>query len=186
MHNKPKILSCKTHSQSKLFTIEQVELEFSNGTLQQFERIVTAGAGAVMIIPVINNEQVIMIKEYAVGTNRYELVFPKGKIDDGENILHAANRECMEEIGYRANTLTPLTQMSIAPGYLNLITHLVLAENLQPEKCDGDEPEELQQVVCNINNIEQLIAHENLSEARSIAALYQVRDILHARNKASK
>jgi len=186
MHNKPKILSCKIHSQSKLFTIEQVALEFSNGAHHQFERIVTAGTGAVMIIPVINNEQVIMVKEYAVGTDRYELVFPKGKIDAGENILQAANRECMEEIGYRANTLTPLTKMSIAPGYLNLITHIVLAENLQPEKREGDEPEELQQVICNINHIEQLITHENLSEARSIAALYQVRDILHARNKTPK
>lgn len=186
MHNKPKILSRKIHSQSKLFTIEQVDLEFSNGTQTQFERLLTFGAGAVMIIPVINNEQVIMIREYAVGTERYELVFPKGKIDDGESILEAANRECMEEIGYRAERLTQLGEMSIAPGYLNLMTYIVLAENLQSEKRQGDEPEELQQVVCNLNNINELIAQENLSEARSIAALYQVRDILRERAERAK
>jgi len=178
MHNKPKILKRNIHSKSRLFTIEQVDLEFSNGQHHQYERIISPGAGAVLIIPVIDNEHVIMIREYAVGTERYELVFPKGKIDDNEDIHQAANRECMEEIGYRANKLTTLGEMTIAPGYLGFITHIILAEDLQAEKRQGDEPEELEQVVCNINDIDTLIEHDNLSEARSIAALYKVRDIL--------
>lgn len=182
MNSKPKILRRKIHSQSRLFTIEQVDLEFSNGQQHQYERIVAPGAGAVLIIPVLDNQHVIMIREYSVGTERYELVFPKGKIDEGEDILHAANRECMEEIGYRAEQLTALGKMTIAPGYLGFITHIVLAENLQEKKLQGDEPEELQQVICNINHIDQLISNENLSEARSIAALYQVRDILLKRS----
>lgn len=178
MNNKPRILNCKTLSQSRLFTIEQVELEFSNGQHHHYERIIAPGAGAVLIIPVIDKQHVIMIREYSVGTDRYELVFPKGKIDSGEDILQAANRECMEEIGYRANRLTPLGEMTVAPGYLGFITHTILAEDLQAEKLDGDEPEELQQVICNVNDIDSLIKNENLTEARSIAALYQVRDLL--------
>lgn len=179
---KPVIHSHRTLSQSKLFTIEQVDLEFSNGQQRTYERIVAPGAAAVMIIPVIDNDHVIMIREYAVGTERYELVFPKGKIDLGESVLHAANRECMEETGYRANKLTPLGQMTIAPGYLGFITHTVLAEDLQPQKLEGDEPEELEQRICHINDIDNLIQNETLTEARSIAALYQVRDILNKRS----
>jgi len=186
MNSKPKILKCNTHSQSRLFTIEQVDLEFSNGQQHQYERIIAPGAGAVLIVPVLDNEHVIMIREYSVGTERYELVFPKGKIDESEDILQAANRECMEEIGYRANKLSPLGEMTVAPGYLGFITYTVLAEELQVEKLQGDEPEELQQVICNINNINTLIKNENLSEARSIAALYQVRDILRNRSGESK
>ncbi|VAW69766.1 ADP compounds hydrolase NudE [hydrothermal vent metagenome] len=183
---KPNILSSKVLSQSRLFTIEQVELEFSNGQIRHYERIVAPGAGAVLIIPVVDAQHVIMIREYSVGTERYELVFPKGKIDAGEDVLQAANRECMEEIGYRANRLTPLGEMTIAPGYLGFITHTVLAEDLQPEKREGDEPEELQQVICNISDITSIINNENLTEARSIAALYQVRDLLLKRNKPGK
>jgi len=181
MNNKPKILSRTIHCQSKLFTIERIALEFNNQQHHQFERIIAPGAGAVLIIPVLDNQHVIMIREYCVGTEQYELTFPKGKIDKGETSLHAANRECMEEIGYRANTLTPLGELTIAPGYFGLITHVVLAEDLQPEKLTGDEPEELQQIICDINNISALIKNENLREARSIAAFYQVRDILHSR-----
>jgi len=178
MKNKPKILKQTMHSQSRLFGIEKVDLEFSNGQQRQYERIIAPGAGAVLIIPVLDNEHVIMIREYSVGTERYELVFPKGKIDPGEEVLQAANRECMEEIGYRATQLTPFGKMTIAPGYLGFITHIVLAENLLNEKQEGDEPEELEQLICNIHNIQHLIQHENLTEARSIAALYQVRDLL--------
>lgn len=183
----PIIHKQKTLSQSKLFTIEQVDLEFSNGQQRVYERIVAPGAAAVLIIPLVDEQHVIMIREYSVGTERYELVFPKGKVDQGENILDAANRECMEEIGFRATHLTPLGQMTIAPGYLGFITHTVLAENLQAEKRQGDEPEELEQVICNVNNIDTLIQNETLTEARSIAALYQVRDLLLNRlNKTSE
>jgi len=184
MSHKPIIHKHKALSQSRLFKIEQVELEFSNGQQRTYERIVAPGAAAVLIIPVLDEQHVIMIREYSVGTERYELVFPKGKIDEGEDVLQAANRECMEEIGYRAEQLTPLGQMTIAPGYLGFITHTVLAENLQEEHRDGDEPEPLEQLICNINEIDKLLATETLSEARSIAALYQVRDILKNRQNS--
>ncbi len=186
MKNKPKILKRTIHSKSRLFTIEQVELEFSNGQQRQYERIIAPGAGAVLIIPVVDDEHVIMIREYSVGTDRYELVFPKGKIDQGEDILEAANRECMEEIGYRALSLKPFGKMTIAPGYLGFTTHIVLAEDLQAEALEGDEPEELQQLVCNIHQINELIKHETLTEARSIAALYQVRDYLITRKQTQQ
>lgn len=178
MNNKPCILKRKTISQGRLFTLEQVDLEFSNGQQRQYERVIAPGNGAVMIIPVIDEEHVIMVREYAVGTDRYELVFPKGKIDPGEDILEAAQRECMEEIGYAANHLTPMGQMTIAPGYLGFITHIVLAEELKPQSLEGDEPEPLEQLHCNIHTISDLIQYQGLSEARSIAALYQVRDLL--------
>lgn len=185
MKKKPKILKQTMHSQSRLFGIEKVSLEFSNGQHREYERIIAPGVEAVLIIPVVDKEHVIMIREYSVGTERYELVFPKGKIDPGEDVLEAANRECMEEIGYRAEQLTPFGKMTIAPGYLGFMTHLVLAENLLEERRQGDEPEELEQLICNIHNIEHLMQHENLTEARSIAALYRVRDLLLQRQTVS-
>lgn len=178
MKKKPQILKRSLLSQSKLFGIEEVSLKFSNNEQRIYERINAPGAAAVLIVPVLDDEHVIMIHEYSVGTDRYELVFPKGKIDEGEDILDAANRECMEEIGYRAGKLTSLGEMTIAPGYLGFKTHIVLAEDLLEEKREGDEPEELEQLICNIHNIDELRSHETLSEARSIAALYQVRDLL--------
>ena len=66
MPEKPVVHSVKTIAQTRLFHIEAVELEFSNGERRQYERINNDVAGAVTVIPV-TDESVILIREYAVG-----------------------------------------------------------------------------------------------------------------------
>ena len=181
MKQKPQITKTQTLAESRLFSIEKVSLEFSNGTLCDYERIIASSNGAVMIVPVLNNNTVLMIREYSVGTERYELVFPKGRMDNGENIEQAANRELMEETGYGAQQLSHIHTMSIAPGYLGFDTYVVVAEELYAKRIEGDEPEPLDVVHCDLNNFDALIKQPDLTEARSIAALYMVRDLLHNR-----
>ncbi len=178
MPKKPVIKNCTALTQSRLFAIEQVELEFSNGKQCQFERIQAGGSGAVMIVPLVKRSTVLMIREYCVGTDRYELTFPKGRIDTGEEVLTAANREMMEEVGFAANKLTCLQEMSIAPAYMNFITHIVLAEDLYKKSLQGDEPEALEQVEINLLDLNAAMQREDLSEARSIATLFFVREYL--------
>jgi len=182
MTEKPTILNTSTIAQSKLFSIEQINLAFSNGEQRSYERIITPSSGAVLIIPLIDDVNFLMIKEYSVGTDRYELLFPKGRIDPGESIDQAANRELMEEVGFAANKLTHMRTMTIAPGYLGLQTHIILAENLYKKELPGDEPETLQTVKYNINEFDQLINNAELTEARSIAALYMTRDFINKKH----
>ena len=180
MNKKPSITKSTTIAKSRLFSIEKVNLLFSNGEQHEYERIIAPGNGAVMIIPVINETTVIMIREYSVGTDRYELAFPKGLISAGESIEDAANREIMEEIGFASKKLSHIDSMTIAPGYLSFTTHIVLAEDLYDKQLDGDEPEQLETVECDLTKFDQIIKHPELTEARSKAALYIVRDILLA------
>jgi ADP-ribose diphosphatase len=182
MTEKPKILNTSTIAQSKLFSIEQVSLEFSNGEQRNYERIIASSSGAVLIIPLIDEQNFMMIKEYSVGSHRYELLFPKGRIDEGESIEQAANRELMEEIGFAANKLTHIHSMTIAPGYLGFETHIILAEDLYEKKIPGDEPETLEVVKFNLKEFDRLISNPELTESRSIAALYMTRDFINKKN----
>lgn len=91
----------ETVARSRLFNVESVDLEFSNGVRRVYERMRPSDREAVMIVPVIGDD-LLLIREYAVGTESYELGFPKGLIDPGEGMLEAANRELMEEVGYGA------------------------------------------------------------------------------------
>jgi ADP-ribose diphosphatase len=181
MPQKPTILSRAIVARSRLFTVEAMEIQFSNGQLRDYERLKRShSGGAVLIVPMLNDETVLLIKEYSAGVHRYEIGLPKGKIDQGESALEAANRELKEEVGFGANQLHFLTTLSLAPSYLEHTIDVVIAQDLYPEKLLGDEPEELEVIPWKLGNIQTLLANGECTEARSIAALYMTYDYLRA------
>ncbi len=175
---KPTIVSSKIVADSRLFMIEELELEFSNGNKRYYERIKTRSRGAVLIIPMIDDKRFYMVREYAAGLDSYELSLPKGLIDQGETALEAASRELKEEVGYGAKNLLSLQKLSSAPGYFCNQLEIILAQDLYPEKLVGDEPEDLDIVEWHIDKLPELLLREDFSHAISLAALYLVRDRL--------
>lgn len=180
---KPAVHQRRTVARSRLFEVEEMHLEFSNGVRTRFERLVGSSGGAVAIAAMPDPDTVLLIREYAAGTDRYELGLPKGRIEPGEDMLAAANREIMEEIGYGARRLARLGGFSLAPAYMAHTTHLVLAEDLYEERIPGDEPEEIEVVPWSIHDLGSLVAREDCSEARSIAGLFIVREHLLQRRR---
>ncbi|MEZ9168594.1 ADP compounds hydrolase NudE [Vibrio cyclitrophicus] len=168
---KPEILAQQTVAQSKLFSIESLDLRFSNGEERTYERMKPSGRNAVMMVPITEQGDILLVREYAAGTERYELGFPKGLIDPGELPNEAAVRELKEEIGFGANKLTPLKEVILAPSYFSSKMTLFIAEELYPEKLEGDEPEPLDIVRWPLAQAEELLTHLDFCEARSITAL---------------
>lgn len=167
----PTIHQRRIIAKSNLFRIEQLDLEFSNGATRQFERMGGSGRGAVMIVPFVDAENVLLVREYAAGTHSYQLGFPKGLIDPGETPEQAANRELKEEVGYGAKHLIPLHTVSMAPTFFNATMHILIATDLYPEQLVGDEPEPLEVVPWSIKNSKTLLDRADFTEARSIVAL---------------
>lgn len=180
MRKKPEILQSEIIASTRLFSIEQLELRFANGRVVNYERVTGSPHGSVLIVPVLNDDTLLLIREYAAGVHRYELGLPKGRIETDEPAIEAANREIMEEIGYAARQLEELRVMTLAPGYLGAFTHIVLARDLYPQRCEGDEPEEIEVVPWPLAQLDQLLASDELTEARTIAALYMLRDRLRS------
>ncbi|WP_394141996.1 ADP compounds hydrolase NudE [Vibrio chagasii] len=168
---KPEILAKQTVAQSRLFSIESLDLRFSNGEERTYERMKPSGRNAVMMVPITEQGDILLVREYAAGTERYELGFPKGLIDPGEQPSDAAVRELKEEIGFGANKLTPLKEVILAPSYFSSKMTLFIAEDLYPEKLEGDEPEPLDIVRWPLAQAEELLTHLDFCEARSITAL---------------
>jgi ADP-ribose diphosphatase len=157
----PKITDTRVVAESRLFQIEEVDLAFGK-----------RGMGAVMMVPMLDPHTFLLVREYAVGLERYELGFPKGLLEVGEALHAAATRELMEEVGYRPNRLVDLGRLSAAPGYMSSRMPIVLALDLVPATAQGDEPEPIEVVPWRVQDIPALLARDDFSEARSIAALY--------------
>ncbi|MCG3864343.1 MULTISPECIES: ADP compounds hydrolase NudE [unclassified Photobacterium] len=170
--DKPQILSAEVVAQSRLFKIESLDLRFSNGVERTYERMKPSGRHAVLIVPVTEQGDLLLIREYSAGTERYELGFPKGLIDEGETSTEAANRELKEEIGFGAHQLQPLKEVVLAPSYFSSRMTLFLAQDLYPEKLEGDEPEPLDIIRWPLAQAEELLTHVDFAEARSITALF--------------
>jgi ADP-ribose diphosphatase len=179
MPKPPKILSRELIARSRIFRVEQIDLRFANGEQRRYERLLGGERGAVLVVPMLDSETVLLIREYAAGSDDYQLGLPKGRIEPGEDPLQAADREMREEVGYGARDLRLLKTLSIAPAYIQHQTHIVVAQDLFADKRPGDEPEPIEVVPWRLADWPSLMARPDLTEARSIAALYLTREFLH-------
>lgn len=173
----PKILNVSVVAKSRIFEIQAVDLQFSNGELRTYERFKPASRAGVMVLPIEDGE-LIMVKEYAVGTERYELGFVKGLMEVGESIEQSANRELQEEIGLSAKEFVFLRTIQTAVGFMNTQMHILLATDFSASKLEGDEPEPLQIVRYPLAKLDELLRDPHFYEARNLTALYCLRDYL--------
>jgi ADP-ribose diphosphatase len=167
-----------TEHESGPYRLERLELEFGNGERRQYERLHGRGHGAVIVVPLLDDDTVLLVREYAAGLHRYELGLVKGRIDAGEQPLHAANRELQEEAGYAARSLHLLRMLTLSPHYMSDQAHVVVARDLYPQRLPGDEPEELEVVPWKLDALHELVLREDFSEGRAVAALFMTREWL--------
>ena len=152
--------------------VEELDLEFSNGERRRYHRLRSQGHGAVVVVPMQDDDTVLLVREYAAGVHRYELGLVKGRIDAGETPAQAGDRELKEEAGFGARRIDVLRAMSLAPTYMSHQSWL------DPERLPGDEPEELEVVPWKLADLDQLMLREDFSEGRSLAALFIAREWL--------
>ena len=98
--------------------------------------------GAVMIIPVFDNGDVLVERQYRYPMRKVFVEFPAGKKDAGEAPLETAQRELLEETGYTAQNYTHITDIHNALAYCDEVIHFYIAEDLHDsgqQKLDDNE-----------------------------------------------
>lgn len=171
----PLVLERQILARSRFFTIEGLHLKFHNGEERHYERLKGGGRSAVIVVPMLDDGRFVLVREYAAGLESYDWGLPKGMVEPNEDLLLAANRELMEEVGLGARRLEHIQVLSTAPGYLSHQIHVVLARDLYPESRPGDEPEPLLQRTASFEQLPELMAELPLTESRTLAALFAVR-----------
>lgn len=174
----PRITARKKVAKSRFFAIEQIDLTFTNGATREYERMMGGGRGGVMVVPMLDDDTILLVREYCAGPHTYELGFPKGLVDEGETPAQAANRELQEEVGYGAEELTFLHEVKVAPTFFDAKMNIYIAKGLYPSVLPGDEPEPLEVVEWKLSDYQTLLANSDFTEARSIVALLMTKDLL--------
>jgi ADP-ribose pyrophosphatase len=87
--------------------------------------------GAVMIIPLLDAEHVLLERQFRYPLGRAIVEFPAGKIDAGEPPFDCARRELLEETGYTARRWSYLGGLHNAIAYSDEKIEIYLAEDLE-------------------------------------------------------
>jgi ADP-ribose pyrophosphatase len=97
--------------------------------------------GAVVIIPILDNGDVLLERQYRYPLGQVFIEFPAGKLDAGEAPLDCGKRELLEETGYTAREWAYAGQMHIAIAYTNEVIHIYFAKGLVAgeRKLDSEE-----------------------------------------------
>jgi ADP-ribose pyrophosphatase len=100
--------------------------------------------GAVMVIPLLDSGEVILERQFRYPMGRAMVEYPAGKVDAGEQALSCAQRELLEETGYRAERWSYLGGLHNAIAYSDEKIEMFLAEGLSYEGARLDAGETLE------------------------------------------
>lgn len=136
-------LSQKQVFKGSFLTVWRDDVQMPDGTLTTREYI--QHPGAAVILPVLENGDLILVRQYRHPLRQNFLEFPAGKRDPGENFLETAHRELEEEVGYKADRMKFLTTIYPVIGYANERMDLFLATQLRKgtQKLDHGEAVEV-------------------------------------------
>jgi ADP-ribose pyrophosphatase len=161
----------------KIFTVEQLTLALPGGKTHIYELL--THPGAVTILPVDGDGNILFVSQYRVGVGKALLELPAGTLSVGEEPLACAEREVREETGMAAGTMKKLGEFYLAPGYSSEYQYIYLATDLYPAPLEGDEDEFLNLVKLPIKKVYEMADAGEFYDAKTLAALLLGRSCIY-------
>lgn len=127
--------------------------------------------GAVAVVAVNADGEVLLVKQHRHAAGRDLLEIPAGGIDPGETPEQTVLREMQEETGFLPGVIQRLGGFYSAPGFSNEYLHIFFAEKLVPARLFAEDTEEISLVRVPLSDIPDLIGCGQIEDAKSIAGL---------------
>ena len=133
--------------------------------------------GAVCIVPILDNGDVLLIRQFRYGPREEFIEIPAGKIDKNEDPLKCGLRELEEETGYKSNKLTFLTNIHPAIGFSNEKMWMYLAEELELSKKKLDEDEFLELLPTPLNQAIEWVFSGKITDVKTIIGIMWMKEL---------
>ena len=128
--------------------------------------------GAVCVVPVTDEGEIICVRQYRYAVGRTVLEIPAGKLDSRDEIpIDAAVRELREETGAAAQKITYMGEYFSSPAILDERIYMFLAEGLEFGETDFDEDEFIEIVKIPVDELVGMIMCGEIIDGKTQAAV---------------
>ncbi len=171
-----RVLESRRVYDGRIMAVRVDTVALPNG--REATREIVEHAPVVAIVPVDENGDVVMVRQYRLATGDVMLEVPAGLVDEGEEIEAAAQRELQEETGYRAGHLERLAGFFVSPGFCTEFIHVFLALGLEESDLDADEDEDIVVERVPLAEAVRLVEEGAIRDAKSIVGILMARERL--------
>ena len=164
-------LSHKRVYDGKIFDVDRDQVRMPNG--REVTVDVVRHPKSVVLIPVPEPGQVVLIRQYRYAVNAFLWELPAGSVDEGESPEQAARRECHEEIGLVPDTIVRLAAMYPTPGYCDEEMVFFRLSNLEepPEAAALDEDEDIEAKTFELREARDMVRRGEITDMKTVAGL---------------
>ncbi len=168
-HGFERVTASRRIHEGRIVNLREDTVELPDG--RSALREVVEHAQVVAIVPLDNESNVLLVRQYRLPAEDALLEIPAGGVDEGESIEQAAQRELREETGYRADRLERLTGFFVSPGYCTEFIHVFRATGLSESPIAGDDDENITVEPMPLAQALRLVETEEIRDSKSIIGL---------------
>ncbi len=172
-----RLLSRTFFHRGRVFETSHDAIELASGARLELDVIHHPGGAAVL--PLFENDDVLLIRQYRHPAGQVLLEAPAGRLEPGEAPEAAAHRELREETGYQASTLTFVTQFYALPGYSTEVLYCFLATGLTPGPQSLDTDEDIRTVRLPFSEARKLVHQGGIVDAKTMMTILLVDAMRH-------
>jgi len=164
----------RTIYKGRVFTVQVESITLPKGHVLDAE--VIRHPGSVVIVPVTETGEVVLVRQYRHAIARYAWELPAGSLKPGENPESAAVRECHEEVGVIPARVSFLGAYFPTPGYCDEEMHFYEATGLRPpddgdEAARPDEDEDIEAKAFTPEAVRAMMADGRIVDLKTVAGL---------------
>ncbi len=176
MHLFEKTVTSELIFDGKIITVKKDTAELENGEIVNRELVVHPGG--VCVVPINENGEVLMVKQFRYPFKEALVEIPAGKLEVGEDHREAGLRELREETGAVCEKFEYLGVCYPSVAYLTEKIHMYLATGLTFENQDLDDDEFLDVIKIKLEDAVEMVMNNELPDAKTQCAILKAARIL--------
>ena len=163
-----------------IVTVRLDRAELHNGALVRRE--VVEHPGGVAILPIDEDGNCYMVRQFRYPFGRMMLEVPAGKLEYGEDHRVCAERELSEETGFTADELIYTGALCTSPGFSTEVLHIYLALGLHAGESHPDQDEYLNVEKIPLATLGEMVMNNEISDGKTVIAILKAIQYLQKRS----